>query len=110
MNKTTWITYQLESFLLDDGVKYDKRDTEEDKDDAGSGENSFMAYGDYYDTFYDQEEERTLTLRKQASVTTLEWWMLYSAQTGPDHFQSACNYSVLSQETSHDDGHVRAVV
>ena len=76
MNKTTWITYQLESFVLDDGVKYDKRDTEEDKDDAGSGENSFMAYGDYYDTFYDQEEERTLTLRKQASVTTLEWWML----------------------------------
>ena len=45
--------YDLEGFILDNNRKYDKRDIEESF--AGSGENSFMTYGDFYDTFFDQE-------------------------------------------------------
>ena len=46
---------EVESLVLDNGRHYDKRDTQED----ATGGNSFMAYGDYYDdTFFDQEGGR----------------------------------------------------
>ena len=74
MNKTRQntfiITCDLEDLIIDNDRKYDKRDTDESFGDGGSGENSFMTYGDYYDTFFDQEVG-TLTLRKQLGLQSV---------------------------------------